>query len=627
MRVIYISDPGSTDTIPTVVLHSLFNITSSAVNYNAEITNDGGGAVTQRGIEVNEKNDFTGFYMSDYYRTGTGAGYWSGYLAPLEANKVYYARAFGVNYVGIGYSSVIQFTTTVAPTIPEVVLNSISGVTQTSNLFDATVNNEGGATVTQRGVNFYSNPQCTGGSIGASAGSGLGNFTGVVTTFLQNTSYYARAYATNSYGTAVSNVIEFKTASTATVPVVHNISMSTTGVVTSWDVSSDLIGNGGSPVTVSGLVACPVSMGTPTIDNYTHKTTNGPTTPGTIQALLQNLTQSTQYYVKGYATNAVGTGYSIIGSFMVSSDDGYELLCEFQTNCAPTKKFYPRILGSGLFRWNLGDGTIVNGTYAFHSYANTGVKTVKLYGKSPLAINSILFTSIDIVGHLNLSHPAFSTVSDWSLSSNTSMTGLSLPSVISVPVSCFSIGWNSSFSGVLNLSAITQLTTDAKLDLNFCNITSISFAPSVSGTLHSFYCGYTLISNLDLRAFAFSSILSISVPGNVNISSILWNPNSAVAFDGVAFFSGCPLLKYIPIISLSNCINANKAKIAIADNALTATQLNRMLVEIDSISISGYTDRTIWIGGNNAIQDSSSGGYNGTAALASLLSKGFIYSY
>lgn len=66
----------------------------------------------------------------------------------------------------------------------------------------------------------------------------------------------------------------------------------------------------------------------------------------------------------------------------------------------------------------------------------------------------------------------------------------------------------------------------------------------------------------------------------------------------------------------------NDCTIILTYNGLTVSEINKILVDIDTDAISGFTGRSIDLS-NNSAPDSSSGGYNGTAAKASLITKGF----
>jgi uncharacterized protein (TIGR02145 family) len=72
--------------------------------------------------------------------------------------------------------------------------------------------------------------------------------------------------------------------------------------------------NGGSVITASGI--CWSTTATPTISNS--KTTDG-TTSGTFTSSITGLTAGTVYYVRAYATNAIGTSYGAAQSFTTLS--------------------------------------------------------------------------------------------------------------------------------------------------------------------------------------------------------------------------------------------------------------------------------------------------------------------
>jgi hypothetical protein len=110
----------------------------------------------------------------------------------------------------ITQSMVIQSSANAA--LPTVTTTSISGITSSSGISGGNVTDGGGYTVTSRGVCWSTT---TGPTVSLSTkttdGSGLGAFVSNFSGLTPNTTYYLRAYATSSQGTAYGSEIIFTT--------------------------------------------------------------------------------------------------------------------------------------------------------------------------------------------------------------------------------------------------------------------------------------------------------------------------------------------------------------------------------------------------------------------------------
>jgi uncharacterized protein (TIGR02145 family) len=85
-------------------------------------------------------------------------------------------------------------------------------ITQISAQSGGNITSDGGSTVTARGVCWSTSPNPTVNLVTKSIdGMGTGAFTSTITGLLAGTTYYLRAYATNSAGTAYGNEVSFKT--------------------------------------------------------------------------------------------------------------------------------------------------------------------------------------------------------------------------------------------------------------------------------------------------------------------------------------------------------------------------------------------------------------------------------
>ena len=93
-------------------------------------------------------------------------------------------------------------------TITTTATTSITGSTAVSG---GNVSNDGGTLVTQRGICYSTSPSPTTANTTIISGSGTGSFTSNLTSLTASTTYYVRAYATNSAGTAYGNEVSFTT--------------------------------------------------------------------------------------------------------------------------------------------------------------------------------------------------------------------------------------------------------------------------------------------------------------------------------------------------------------------------------------------------------------------------------
>ena len=109
------------------------------------------------------------------------------------------------------------------------VTTAVSAIATTSASSGGNVTSDGGATVTSRGVcwNTVSNPTIANSK--TTDGTGTGAFTSNISGLTAGATYYVRAYATNSVGTAYGAEISFITtsASSPDVYAVGNLSLGT----------------------------------------------------------------------------------------------------------------------------------------------------------------------------------------------------------------------------------------------------------------------------------------------------------------------------------------------------------------------------------------------------------------
>jgi hypothetical protein len=139
---------------------------------------------------------------------GTGGFDFTLSFGGLTLGTQYYVRAYARNSSGTVYSNERSFYN---PSSPLVTTTPISSITASGALSGGNVVSDGGLAVTARGVVFdtISNPTLSSGI--TSDSSGLGSYVSTITGLTPLTTYYLRAYATNSLGTSYGNEISFST--------------------------------------------------------------------------------------------------------------------------------------------------------------------------------------------------------------------------------------------------------------------------------------------------------------------------------------------------------------------------------------------------------------------------------
>ena len=288
--------------LPTLTTTTISNITENSVQSGGNITDDGGAAVTARGVSWSTSQNPT--IANDTTLNGSGIGNFISLLSELTQNTTYYVRAYAINSVDTAYGNEVSFTTNQLLTLPTVSTTAISAIAENSGESGGNITDNGGAAVTASGVcwSTTTNPVATGSH--TTDGATTGTFASSITGLIASTTYYVRAYATNSVGTAYGNEITFTTSDVT--PVVPTLTTTAATSITQTTATSggNITDNGGAAVTASGVcwstTTNPVATGS--------HTTDGATT-GTFASSITGLIASTTYYVRAYATNSVGTAY------------------------------------------------------------------------------------------------------------------------------------------------------------------------------------------------------------------------------------------------------------------------------------------------------------------------------
>jgi len=288
---------------PSVTTAIVASVTETSAQGGGEVTNDGGSAVTVKGICWNTSQNPT---ISDSKtEDGYGTGGFTSAITGLTCGTAYYVRAYATNASGTSYGNEVEFSSTECPTgLPTVTTTAISNILETSAMSGGNVSTDGGEAVTVKGVCWSTSQNPTTADNNTSDGSATGGFTSAIIGLTCGTTYYVRAYATNANGTSYGEQESFTTsecqAELATLTTTAVSKISDTEAQSGGTVSD----NGGATVTAKGVVWS--TSENPTLSDS--KTADG-SGIGAFTSILSDLTCNTTYYVKAYATNSAGTAY------------------------------------------------------------------------------------------------------------------------------------------------------------------------------------------------------------------------------------------------------------------------------------------------------------------------------
>lgn len=137
-----------------------------------------------------------------------------------NGNMLYWNGSSWVRVAAGQNGQVLQFQNGV-PTWSGVVLaslvtNAVASIATSSAITGGTISSDGGSSIAARGVAYGTSTSPTLANSFTQDGSGVGSFSSTLSGLAPNTTYYVRAYATNSVGTAYGNEISFMTSSSGT---------------------------------------------------------------------------------------------------------------------------------------------------------------------------------------------------------------------------------------------------------------------------------------------------------------------------------------------------------------------------------------------------------------------------
>ncbi|MCC5933313.1 MAG: hypothetical protein JJU35_03640 [Balneolales bacterium] len=203
------------DGVPEIESQPAASVTAFSASVESIIEKDGGDPITARGICY---GDMPNPDRSDNcIAAGQGLGSFEITLEELNADTQYFVRAYAENRVGVHFGNQISFATNDG--LPGITTNPASEIRAFSAITGGTIQPDGEAPVTGRGVCYATieNPTLDDSCI--QAGEGEGSFEVELGGLNPDTEYFIRAYAQNERSLGYGNEVSF-----TTLPV-HNLNL------------------------------------------------------------------------------------------------------------------------------------------------------------------------------------------------------------------------------------------------------------------------------------------------------------------------------------------------------------------------------------------------------------------
>ena len=528
--------------IPTVITTTTTSISYTTVSTGGVVTDQGIPAtVTARGVCYGTSINPTiaGLHTID----GSGIGSFISNLTGLASNTLYHIRSYATNSTGTAYGDDQTFTT-LALALATLTTTPISSITTSTATGGGNISSDGGTTVTVRGICYGTSPNPTTANTKITNGSGTGSYSCNLTGLASGTTYYVRAYATNTTGTAYGSQVSF---TTLALPIVTTTAISSIAQTTATG-GGNITSDGGTSVTERGV--CWNTSTSPTISNS--HTSDG-TGTGSYSSSITGLTQGVTYYVRSYATNSVGTVYgsevsfttldypivtttaissiaqtTAIGGGNVTSDGGATTtkgIC-WNTSTNPTTANSKTINGTGTGSYSSSlTGLTAGILYYVRSYATNSVGTV--YG-SQVTFTTLKLPTVTTTTPTLISYTSVSTggnVTDQGILATVTARGVCYGTSIN-PTIAGSHTTNGSGSGAFT-SNLTGLTSNTLYHIR-------SYATNSTGTAYGDDQTFTTLT-LVIATISTSPISSITTSTAIGGGDISSDGGTAVTARGICY--------------------------------------------------------------------------------------------
>lgn len=386
--------------VPSVSTLGTVEVTSTSAELSGEVSDDNGAEITERGFVWLQG---TGTPTTDSFKLKVDGtiGDYTATLEGLDPNQKYSFRAYAINSKGIVYGDVMVFTTVVG--LPALSAMKVTGVTASSATFTCNVTSHSGETASEVGFYYSTDPKVdvtTAQKVSDAYTSDV--FTLTAKNLSPEQTYYVKAYAKNSAGEAYSPVVTFETISDALDNLPSFSAMKISDVTTTSATFTCTVTDYG--IDVVSEVGYYVGKDED-VDVTTAIKVSEVFTSMTFTLTVEGLEVGQDYFVKAYALNSAGEGYSDISTFKTTSTapsvrtlGSSELSATSAELSGEVTDDNGEIITERGFVWMKGEGTPTTSSSKLTADGTMGAFTATLTDLSPNQVYSFRAYAINSKG-------------------------------------------------------------------------------------------------------------------------------------------------------------------------------------------------------------------------------------
>lgn len=341
---------------------------------------------------------------------------------------------------------------------PLVTTDLTASMSVSTGIFYGEVTSENNAHVTERGFCYSTGNNPTLNDDHVEAGEGIGTFSAQVSELQAGTVYYYRAYARNAIGVSYGELRSKQTDNT--IPSVTTTAPSDL-TNNSFTTGGNVLANNGAIVTARGV--CWAVSPNPSINGNHTNDGNG---LGSFSSTVTGLECGTTYYLRAYATNAMGTAYGEeynVTTF--SNQQTASIVCHSATaTSGNTATINAEVTGDNCATvtergvcWGITHSPSINGNHTSNgngvgSFTNTlsGLTQGTTYYVRAYAVNSEGISYSNELSFTTFSMPSVTTNNVTNIFSNSALCGGNVTSDGGANVTARGVCWSTSPSPTVN---------------------------------------------------------------------------------------------------------------------------------------------------------------------------------